>query len=159
MSDAAIREELSDLKQLGGIFLDIDQKLERLDFTEPLTDFVGVLEDQESSAWDSRMSPAGEAWPPLSEYTIRKKGHDRPLILTGALRAAMTDRHAPGHVGEVQPTLMTFGTDIDYAGFHEYGTQRIPQREFASISEENLNKLVNAITDHVVASLQYTIRG
>lgn len=154
-----LAEELNSAAELGGILLDVDQKFQHCDYKPALNEFVGVLEREHAANWDGRHSPAGEPWAPLSEYTIQKKGHDKPLVLSGALREAMANRNGQGHIGEVFDHGLTYGTDIEYAAFHQDGTSRIPQREFAGMSEAVLNDFVDTVADHVVESLKYTIRG
>lgn len=154
-----LKEEFNRPSEIGGVFVDIDQKFRNADFSVPLTDFVDTLEETHQQHWAGRHSPGGSSWPPLAASTIARKGHDQPLVLTSALVNAMTNRNAPGHVGEVMSRGLTYGTDIEYAGFHQDGTSRIPQREFAGMSDETVDKLASKIADALVEKLKYTIRG
>lgn len=156
---APLKEEIGKLSELGGVLLDIDQKFRNAEFQSELTGFQTVLEETHKEHWAGRHTPSGSSWPPLAASTIARKGHDKPLILTSALVNAMTDRNAPGHVGEVQPRYMTYGTDIEYAGIHQDGTNRIPQREFAGMRDETVDKLADRIADALVEKLKYTVRG
>lgn len=155
----ALLEELTGIEQLGGVLLDIDQKFQNADFREPLEGFIPQIEQEERAAFAGEKTPGGEPWAKLSPYTIKKKGHARILYESGAMMAAMIDHKAPHHVGEVTDRFLTYGTDLEYAAFHQDGTDRISQREFAGLSEETVDRLVNRTADHAVESLKYTVRG
>lgn len=152
-------EEYRDLDSVGAVFLDIEQKYLNADFTEPLTDFRGDLEQSEADNWSGRHSPVKTAWPKLAASTIKRKGHDQPLVLTGALMAAMTDHNSPDHVGEVTHRGLTFGTDLPYAPFHQDGTNRIPQREFAGMDEPLLDRAIDGLVESLIDQLKYTTKG
>lgn len=158
MSDPLV-EELPSLDALGGIFLDIDQKFQHADYTETLTGFIPQIEQEERAAFGLQRSPGGEQWPALAASTIKRKGHGRILYESGDLMASMIDRNDPHHAGEVLPRGLTFGTDLEYAPIHQFGSSRIPQREFAGMSEEAVDRLVNRVADDTVEKLKYTIKG
>lgn len=50
---------------------------------------------------DTRGASSGVSWAPLSPWTVRRKGHDRPLIETGVLRGAISPMYVfrQGRVG------------------------------------------------------------
>lgn len=154
-----LKEEFQSLDQVGAVFLDIDQKFMQADFTDALTEFRGDLEQDESQNWTGRHSPVGTAWPKLAASTIARKGHDQPLVLTGALRESMTDHTSQHHIGDVSHRGLIFGTDLPYAGVHQDGASLIPQREFAGMDEDLLDKAVNRIVDSLVDQLKYTTQG
>jgi hypothetical protein len=60
------------------------------------------------------------AWAPLAPSTVRRKGHDRPLIETGAFREDVSYRVGVGRV--------EIGTHQDYIVYTELGTSTIPPR-------------------------------
>ncbi|MFO0919444.1 MAG: hypothetical protein U0872_14185 [Planctomycetaceae bacterium] len=154
-----LKEEFRDLDQVGAVFLDIDQKFKNADFTKPLEEFRVDLEHAENDNWDGRHSPVKTQWPKLAAATIKRKGHDQPLVLTGALRASMTDHNAAFHVGGVTHRGLVFGTSIPYAESHQDGTSLIPQREFAGMDEPLLQQAIDSLVDSLVDQLKYTTRG
>lgn len=70
-------------------------------------------------------------WPPLAASTTEEKMREGwpldPLIRTGALARDLTSR--PLGVEHISPHEVTGGTNIRYAGFHQRGTARMPQRK------------------------------
>lgn len=156
---STLTEEIGSFKELGGILLDIQQKFDHADFSDTMTGFIPQLEQEQRAAFALERSPGGEQWPPLAASTIARKGHARKLYESGALMAAMIDHTAAHHVGEVFPFGLTYGTDLEYAGFQNFGTQRIPQREFAGMSEETADLLAGRVADDLVEKLKYTVHG
>ena len=79
----------------------------------------------------------GGAWAALSpKYRIWKKKFypGQPILVRkGILRNSL---HwygtGPGYGGifEPRPTMVTVGTGVPYAGYHQYGTKRMPARSF-----------------------------
>jgi phage gpG-like protein len=48
------------------------------------------------------------------------------LVRTGELRDSLTD---PGRAMKIGATEATYGTDVFYAGYHQDGTTKMPQRQ------------------------------
>lgn len=78
-------------------------------------------------------------WPGLSPYWAAEKpliwGPGRPLMrASDHLYDSLTQVNALGSVQEVQPDSLTYGTDVPYAYFHEFGITppqnwgRLPKR-------------------------------
>ena len=74
----------------------------------------------------------GVAWKPLQESTTdrrrqgpgpasRKRIH-KPLVDTGRLRGSIATKAFDKSI--------TYGTNVEYAGPHQFGTKKIPQRRF-----------------------------
>lgn len=63
-------------------------------------------------------------WPKLAQSTIDRKGFERPLFETGALRDSIT------HNVDADGREAAVGTDIEYAKYQEFGTSKIPARPF-----------------------------
>ena len=62
-------------------------------------------------------------WPTLAASTLARKSADTPLLQTGALRDSIT------HTVESNSSGVVFSNDPK-AGWHEFGTARIPPRPF-----------------------------
>lgn len=95
--------------------------------------FTKIREDLQE-LWDNNFLanglPSG-GWAPLSpKYGAWKSAHfpgEPPMIRTGKLFSSLvTLRGAPNDIGR---TRATFGTNIKYAKFHQYGTTKMPKRE------------------------------
>lgn len=118
-------------------------------FAELLNEFHGTLEEKHAQTHTAQTTPAGNAWPPLAPRTVKRKGHSTILVETGRLKASLAGRsgdsirevvdEGPGRAG------LSFGTDVEYAHYHQDGTTRIPQREHVGASEELIDQFAEAI--------------
>lgn len=66
----------------------------------------------------------GASWQPLAESTIkrRRQGSSKPLVDTGRLRGSISTKAFDKSI--------VYGTNVVYAGPHQKGTRKIPQRRF-----------------------------
>lgn len=118
-------------------------------FKEVFDHFLNTLEEKHRSGFESQQSPTGEAWRPLAPSTVKRKGHDTILFETGKLKASLTGKAAEA-IRESTAKDMTFGTSVEYAGFHQRGTSTIPQRVHVGASENSLKLLEDGIADFIV---------
>lgn len=102
--------------------------------------------------------PAGTAWAPLAPSTIERKGHDTILVDTGKLRASLTASSAGGDA--IRETFdngnqagITFGTSVEYAGYHMSGASRMPARPEVGVNDKLADEMANTIADHVVRQI------
>lgn len=74
--------------------------------------------------------PVG-GWAPLNaDYSAWKAVHypgRPPMQATGNLRASLTTLNGPAN--KIGLKEAQFGTDVEYARFHQYGTTRMPKRQ------------------------------
>ena len=74
--------------------------------------------------------PAG-VWAPLSPTYAAWKSINfpgaPPMVRTGRLFKSLVDLRGPEN--SIRSTSATFGTDVDYAKFHQYGTTKMPKRK------------------------------
>jgi phage gpG-like protein len=75
--------------------------------------------------------PSGSAWAPLSpEYRAWKALHfpgAPKMVRSGALFNSLVNLAGPENT--IRPTSAEFGTNVEYAKFHQYGTTRMPRRK------------------------------
>lgn len=73
---------------------------------------------------NSQDPSTGKAWDSLAQSTIdkRRKSSSKPLVDTGRLRGSVTT--------EATNKTISYGTNVEYAGFHQFGTKHIPMRAF-----------------------------
>jgi len=124
---------------------------------EPLWELVKpVAADVEEEQFGSR----GEgAWPALAASTLMRKEAggwpSDPLVRTGDLKASLTD---PGRAADTGPRHMIYGTDVDYAQFHQEGTRRMPQRQVIPdpYRVEDRRKVEAAMVAYVNAAARLT---
>lgn len=86
----------------------------------------------------------GGAWAP------RKRNYPWPtLIKTGHLMRSATTEQEPGHIEHIGDREMSTGTSVAYAGFHEYGTERMPARPFEAVPDSALDLMESFIVDYI----------
>ena len=107
---------------------------------ERVADELGPAIDQEA------FDPEGPGWDELADFTVEQRqgridrgeinvGARHPILQqTGDLRASLTQRNARGHVEDIGPERMTYGTDIPYAIAHQEGLG-VPQRKILQASQ------------------------
>lgn len=80
------------------------------------------------SRFESSQSPSGAPWQPLKPATIarRRQGSSKPLVDTGRLRNSISARP--------QKQSLEFGTNVVYAGTHQFGHGPVPARPFLPVS-------------------------
>ena len=142
---------------LDRVLMEVLSDHHKMDYTECLENFLPVLQSQHAAGFDGRSSPDGEPWPELSPVTIKRKGHDIPLVDKLRLKPSVLELDHPDHVGGVTNRGLLFGTSVDYGFYHQFGTSRIPQREFVGMSEASLEVLTNAVADAEVRGLTYSL--
>jgi phage gpG-like protein len=57
------------------------------------------------------------------------------LIRTGALLSSWTRKDDPNHIQRIDGQAVEIGSSMPYAGFHQKGTPRLPQREIVVTRE------------------------
>lgn len=131
-----------------------------VEFAPLLEEFHGDLEAAHAEGFAGAVSPGGRAWPKLAPSTIRRKGHATILVDSGRLRASLQGRTADSIREVVDEGLgragLSFGTDVEYAKFHQEGTARIPQREHVGAGEELIQQFENAIADTFIRAITET---
>lgn len=112
-------------------------------------------------------SPDGQPWPrrgdPTQSYRIGKDEtisyqhgtadaigifQEGPLlIMTSRLLQSATREDSPEAVVEMNDRDYTRGTDVEYAATHNYGSSKMPQREFMGAQEDDLRQVDDVIAD------------
>lgn len=93
---------------------------------------------------------ASGGWAQLAESTLEQKQGPRILDETGVLRRSLTERGAEHQILITAAEFMTFGTDLDYAGFHQRGTSRMPQRRPVELRETDRRHAVRQLQSWVL---------
>lgn len=148
-------ESLSSPQELGGILLDVEERLNNADYEQTLQPFLATLEQTHSAQFRSQQDSGGNAWAPLAPSTIARKGHSRILFESGDLQTSLTSGGSDA-IREVFDRGLIFGTSTEYAIFHQEGTSRMPARPPVGIQTQTLDEMVNAVADAAVEQLKYT---
>ena len=151
---AVIKEEIEDIRFIGGIFVEIEQQYKEADFSNQLDAFLPVLESTHQKHFSAQASPSGNAWPALAASTSDRKGHSRILFESGRLEKSLTSGggDAVREIGEGGRGLL-FGTSVDYSVFHNEG-QGQKKREHVGLVDKTLDSLVDNIADHTVNEMK-----
>ena len=144
---------MTDLPQLDAVIDDLKTQASELDYTQEMTDFLPELASYEAGMFAGEFDSSLVDWEPLRPSTIKRKGHDRRLFDMGALRDSLVHIGGSGNIAEAFPHGLIFGTDIEYAGYLQDGTSRMPARPPVGISEETIDKLCEVVADATVDKL------
>ncbi len=140
------------------------EDLARLDFTRPLRTIAVLVAGDTRLNFTGQHAPDGSPWLPLRRprtlpastrrriQARRRRTGERDQILrdTDVLMASVTSSGAPRHIGTVSPHRLTWGTNLEYAGFLQDGTRFMPARPFLGMSSR-LQAQVNQVLAEFVA--------
>lgn len=164
-------EVVEGIEGFEALIKDTVRAAQDIDYTDVLDSFTDDLEEQHAEYFATESGPDGERWEPWFWRSLSASDTHPTLDSSGELRESLLPGNL-GHVEDIQPDSLTWGTDLPYAGIHQEGavmrtgvplTSRggiwflpagteieIPQRKFVGMNEALLTKLQNKIADHVV---------
>lgn len=116
------------------------------------TEVVELLQEMERGYFAASAGPDGVPWVPLRPYTIRRKGHATILRETWELLDSLTG-HTANTVLTTTPISLEFGTQREWAWWHQHGTARMPPRPFIGMSDDGLDRVVGSIADSIVRQM------
>lgn len=99
--------------------------LTKLTFEKPLKQCKVLLAADMKSNFARQSSPAGVPWAPLKHP--RPRGGSQILRDRGLLMASLTAQ-GRGHVERLNARELVMGTNLEYAGLHQYGGTIRPKR-------------------------------
>lgn len=107
---------------------------------EPLWDrFKPILGEIEAEQFSSQ---GHGAWPGLAASTLAQKaahGYPAdPLVRTGDLRESLVN---PGRAAQSSGDTLIYASDVDYAGYHQDGTSKMPQRKVIDLRTDDRRRL------------------
>lgn len=105
-----------------------------------------VLAANEAAAFESEGATLGEDWASLSPTTVAIKGDDRILVMSGRLRAALSD---PANVHVEVSGARLDASSVPYAHFHLSGTSKMPARPFLGISPAAQRELAELMSRYM----------
>ena len=120
--------------------------LAHLDLTPAWARVAAFFFAQSQMSFVGSRSPAGAPWAPLKNPSAARGGaRARPLRDTERLMRSFGA--GAEHVERVTATSLVWGTAVPYAGFHQFGTRRIPARPFLGLTPaaaETVGRIVAA---------------
>lgn len=103
--------------------------------------------------------PSG-GWDPLDpEYSMWKKTQypgAPKMIATGKLFRSLTNFGGPA--SRIYMTKATFGTTVEYAKFHQYGTTKMPKRRIIYEPRQFAQELAEQTGEHIVYGRTWRLR-
>jgi phage gpG-like protein len=109
------------------------------------------LEKANAQNFETNGLPVG-GWKPLSaEYAswkVRKFPGQSTLVRGGSLFRSLTSIN--GRDSEINDTTASFSTSIEYAKFHQYGTNKMPARKIVFEPNDFARNLGMKVVDHVL---------
>lgn len=139
---------------LGGVLVELETVWKEVDWKPWLANVANAAIERYETGWyEAETDPLGAAWQQLAAATIRRKGHDTILVDSGRMKASLTGRTGDSVIDVVQEGMnagLTRGTSVEYAGFHQAGTEFIPQRMHVGLNEKQTDELTEAAADELV---------
>ena len=130
-------------------------RLQSFDFAPVFESVLDILHEGFASNFDQTRAPYGQ-WPPHSPLTIIKYGPHPLLILTGAMKAAVTQSGSSDRIEEITQSEAIIGTSLFYAPYQQYGTggpNPIPARPFLWLEGDYVDQLHETFADEVASRL------
>lgn len=131
----------------------IDTNIANFTFTEPIDVIATKLADVHAGYFNDQSDPNGTPWKPLSPVTVKRKGHPVILIETNRMRQSVVNRQDGQHVERLTRNSLDWGTSDEKAGWHQSGTEHMPQRQFVGWNEPAIDFACNQIADSAVNQL------
>jgi phage gpG-like protein len=101
----------------------------------------------------------GVRWKPLKPATIEQKKRlkkrglaiatDRPLVRGGDLKNSLASENAL----QIRGKETTYGTDVEYARYHQEGGKHLPQRKFLFITKDERQAIARMIKKYLQGAL------
>jgi phage gpG-like protein len=145
MSDMLASDASMGLRQFG-------DELFNMDFGPVFESLIDPVHEGVAENFDATRSPSGK-WPPHSPVTIMLHGPHPLLVLSGTMKAAVTSRGSSGRIEEFTRDSLTFGTDLFYAPYQQYGTRKIPARPFLWLEGSYVDRITDMFADGVLQRL------
>jgi phage gpG-like protein len=117
----------------------------------PAFEAIGqLLFDLEREQFSSEGGRASGGWAALADSTVRSRGSSGPILKSsGALEASLTGRGGD-NTFRASDEFLLFGSSVDYAGFHQTGTSRMPQRRPLELTESDRRGVVKILQEFVL---------
>lgn len=132
-----------------------------LSFKEGLEESSIYLRSEALRNFDLQRSPDGIPWAPLKrprnrlrDRRARKKHPDKKeKILVDTSILLNSTQGGAGYTKMLGEMFLTQGTNIEYAGFHQFGTRKMVARPFVGITSIDADKITGFIADAVTNQL------
>lgn len=126
---------------------------DRLSLEKPFRQIALLLASATRQNFDRAASPDGTPWAPFKRTPSAKRGGPAAKLLrdTGLLMSSYGA--GAGHVERVSGVALEWGSNVDRAAWHQFGTRAIPARPHVGVTPELLQKVDFVITQFLGNSL------
>lgn len=108
--------------------------------------------------FDSKGRHLGTPWKPLAASTQRYKARrwpSRPLMIrTTKLVKSMADKNSPHAIYRRSSRVLTMGTRVPYARYHQSGGGKLPKRPLFVITKEVADEWTTILRDDLTMRLR-----
>lgn len=109
-----------------------------------------VLMGIERAQFESEGRRSSGGWDELAPSTIEAKGDSRILFESGALMASLSEDGDENMTNQATDDFLLFGSKLGYAGYHQTGTSRMPQRRPLELRETDRVGITKILQTHIL---------
>jgi phage gpG-like protein len=113
-----------------------------------------ILQENAARQFGSAGAYGSGGWAPLAPSTVRRKEslglNNGILQMTYRLRDSLTGKNAD-RLERINRQSFEFGTQLQYARFHQSGTSRMPRRRVLETTKSDRKQITRAIYERVMA--------
>lgn len=140
----AIGEKEIQAEDFGRVAGEMAQAFVTMPLTPAMREMKYVAEESIAVNFLDGKEAGGQAWSP------RKRAYPWPILIkTGHLMRSAVAEGEPGHVENVGDRELMTGTNVFYAGFHQFGTERMPARPFEAVPDAAVDEMENLLVDYI----------
>lgn len=149
------KEQIIKLQDLPYLIRAIETEILVIDYRPVWVPTLAMLRVKHAEFFVKRRGPDGKKWKKLAKITVKRKGHDQPLVETDEMRKSLLSVGGEGHIEESKKKSLLWGTDNWKAAIHQYGVpeKNIPARPWVGWTPSAIKDAVNKVADHVAWNL------
>lgn len=128
--------------------------LTHIDLRPAWRDVSILLVSDTREHFDAAAGPDGVAWAPFKRVPSRKRGGASAKLLrdTGLLMGSYVA--GAGHVELATATSLVWGSNVDRAAWHHYGTRTVPARPQIGFTDALLARIDLLLLDRLAAAVE-----
>lgn len=148
-----VRMDMVGADDVNRVLVGLDERAGDLSPAWPAVD--SVISQVITQQFASEGQHGGSPWAPLAPRTqaARRRGGIGPahpiLRRTGALMQSLISPSGNGSVSVHLPLAYRRGSAIEYAGFHQHGTARMPRRAPVQLTFDDASEIMRPIRLHL----------
>ena len=140
----AIGEKEIPAEQFGREAEAMARALETMPLTPLMKEIKLVAEEAIAVNFLDSQEASGQKWAP------RKRFYPWPILIkTGHLMRSVTTEGEPDHIEQIGDRDVMTGTNVFYAAFHQYGTERMVARPFEAVPDSAVDEMESLLVDYI----------